>query len=750
MVAPLSTYRLQIRATFTLFDAAEVVPYLAQLGVDAVYISPILRSTEGSDHGYDVTDPTRIDADRGGEAGWAALLDATRRYGLGIVLDIVPNHMGVGHARENFPWWETLRLGENSRFAPWFDIEWSQGLHLPLLDDEVCPDNFEIRDNVLFYDQNELPLAPDSPTDDLETCLAAQHYQLMSWREANKRLTYRRFFAVASLAGLRVEDRAVYESTHQRIFDLLADGVIGVRIDHPDGLRDPGTYLARLRERLGDRWLVVEKITAPGETLPESWPCDGTVGYDALRDISQLLINPLTTDAVTAIYRDLTGDTRNSRAHELQARREQVAGLFGSELARLQRLCPDVADAAEALGELACHFTVYRTYLESGEPADRLDEALSAAIAARPDFAPTLAALSPRLHDGTDELALRFQQLTGPVAAKGMEDMACYRYNRLIAVNEVGGDLSVLGRTVDEFHVSVTARALREPHTGTTLSTHDTKRAEDVRARLAVLAELPDEWIAFATAFLDHSQISDRPLAYLVAQTLVGVGPIAHDRLHSYITKAMREAGSSTTWLAVDEEFELTVWRAIEAAYADGKLRKLWDAAVEAVDRPGKANALTQKLVQLTMPGVPDIYQGTEVWDDSLVDPDNRRCVNFTALAAMLPDTTPADWADPAYKQWLTRVALRTRREHGFAHAPYSPVTATGSAADHVVAFARGEVVTVGALHPLARKRGGGWGETALNLSAGERVDLLSGRCVISPRLADILPDAPVALLAPT
>ncbi len=744
-LTPTATYRLQIRSAFTLFEAAAVVDYLRDLGVGALYLSPILQATSGSDHGYDTTDPRRIDEARGGEAGWAELLAAAGRAGLGVVVDIVPNHVGIAAAIENPAWWDVLRSGKSSPYASWFDVDWDRRIVVPILGDDAT---LTVADGELRYYEHRFPLAPGSWSDGdaPEDVHARQHYELVHHSRGNAELNYRRFFAVTTLAGTRQEDPDVFAATHERIAGLVADGIAGLRIDHPDGLLDPADYLARLRTVAPAQWITVEKILEPGEQLPD-WPVAGTTGYDAMREVDGVFVDPGAEPVFTELYIRLTGDQLTAAEHVEQGKQMVVTELLPAEVSRIAALAPDVPDAAAAVAALAVAFAVYRSYLPAGV-AD-LDRALQHAERRRPDLLDALRTLAPRLHDANDELARRMQQLSGATMAKGVEDTAFYRYARFVALNEVGGDPGHFGIPLTDFHALQQLRERRHPEGMTSLSTHDTKRGEDVRARLSVLAELPQEWSAFADRFLAKSGVPSRPFGYFLAQTLLGTGPIERERMHAYAEKAMREASEGTTWTRVDPDFEAAVHAAVDAAYDEDGLRAAWDELSDLITGPGWSNALGRKLVQLTMPGVPDVYQGTELWEDSLVDPDNRRPVDFDRRSRMLADLggpPPVD-ATGAAKLWVTSRTLRLRRAQPELFTDYRELTATGPAADHLVGFERRGVLTLATRLPVSLTRTGGWGDTGVDLG-GSVVDILTdrrhaGRAAVS----DLLATYPVALL---
>ena len=745
---PSSTYRLQIQRDFTLADAADLVDYLADLGAGAVYLSPLLRSTPGSAHGYDTVDVTRIDPDRGGEEGLEAVFAAAEARGLGVVIDIVPNHLGVEVPAVNPPWWDVLQHGRESAYAHWFDIDWSRPrILLPVLGDDAV---LSVEDGELRYYEHRFPLAPGSWSEgeDAETVHARQHYELVHHSRGNRELNYRRFFAVTTLAGIRVEDERVFEATHALVRQWVERGVAGLRIDHPDGLVDPGEYLRRLRALAPDQWITVEKILEPGEKLPSDWPVEGTTGYDAMREVNGVFVDPGHEAELTSLYRRLTGDDRTIAEHVEAGKRMVVADLLPAEIRRMAALVPEIADADAGIAEVAVAFAVYRSYLPDG--AADLDHALALAARRRPELQRVLDELSPRLHDPADELALRMQQLSGATMAKGTEDTAFYRYARFVALNEVGGDPDEVGIDLAAFHEAQRQRQAEQPQSMTGLSTHDTKRGEDVRARLAVLAEIPQRWGDFAEQFLASTSIPGRAFAYFLAQTLVGAGPIERERMHAYAEKAMREASEATTYTAVNAPFEAAVHAAVDAAYDEPQLRSAWDDLVAAVTEPGWSNALGQKLVQLTLPGVPDVYQGTELWDDSLVDPDNRRPVDFALRRSLLAEVTrthPGVDESGAAKLWVTTQGLHARRERPELFTGYSPLRASGPAADHLVAFDRGGALTLATRLPVGLTAAGGWLDTELALP-GSYVEALTGRPLAGRvQVAEVLDRYPVALL---
>jgi (1->4)-alpha-D-glucan 1-alpha-D-glucosylmutase len=444
---PTATYRLQVHAGFPLDDAAGVADYLADLGVTHAYSSPLLRSAEGSNHGYDTIDHAHIDEARGGRAGFDRFVAALHRHGLGLVLDLVPNHMGVADPVASPWWWDVLQHGRGSAHAAAFDIDWEFGsgkVRIPVLGSADDVEKLEVVDGELRYYDNRFPLAPGTGSGTAQEVHARQHYELVDWRRADSDLNYRRFFAINTLAGLRVEDPAIFDATHALVLELVRDGSVdGLRIDHPDGLADPKGYLDRLAEASGGRWTVVEKILEPGEDLPESWATAGTTGYDALAEVDGVLVDPAGEPALTALDTEVAGRAVDYPKLVHDCKREVTDGILGSEVARLVRVIGelpgvDTAEQTEALAELLASFGVYRSYLPDGR--EHLDQTVAAVRARRPDLSKALDALHPVLGQAGTEAATRFEQTSGPVMAKGVEDSAYYRWARFVALNEVGGD----------------------------------------------------------------------------------------------------------------------------------------------------------------------------------------------------------------------------------------------------------------------------------------------------------------------
>ena len=731
---PFSTYRVQIRPEFTLTATAGIAGYLAKLGASHLYSAPLLPATPGSEHGYDVVSYESAGPQLGGDDGLRSLHAALKARGLGLVVDIVPNHTGVAVPAVNPAWWDLLEHGRQSAYARWFDVDWSGGrLLIPVLADMGDPlsdlelvataDGQELR-----YFDHRFPVAPGTGEGTPREVHDRQHYELVNWRRGSGEINYRRFFAVTELAGLRVEDRAVFEATHRTIRRWYDEGLIdGIRVDHPDGLADPSGYLGWLHEAAPNAWLVVEKIAEAGESLPE-WPIDGLTGYDALQAVCGVFVDPAGEEPFTTLDTELTGVETNWPDLAYACKREVATKMLLAELRRLVRLAPDVDGAEDALAELLACFPVYRSYLPFG--VEHLEHAAVEAVRRNPSVTEALAALLPRLRDQADELALRFQQTSGAVMAKGVEDTAFYRWTRFIALNEVGGDPSLFGVYPAQFHEAAVARETHWPDGMTTLSTHDTKRGEDVRARLAVLAELPDGWSEAVRRWSAEAPLPDGAIAHLLWQTVIGSWPIEPKRLHAAMEKSAREARTATSWDQPDEIFEAAMHAVIDRLYDDQELSRDIDTIAAMLTPYGWINSLGQKLVQLTMPGVPDTYQGTELWDNSLVDPDNRRPVDFAANRELLElidggDIPPIDESGAA-KLLVTARALRLRRDRPDLFTGYTPLPADGPAADHLLAFDRGGAITAATRLPVGLERAGGWSGTNLVVPEGTWTDILN------------------------
>ncbi|MBM6399097.1 malto-oligosyltrehalose synthase [Phycicoccus sonneratiae] len=802
-VVPTATYRLQVHGGFGFDAAAEQVPYLASLGVSHVYLSPVLQAAPGSAHGYDVLDHTRVSEEAGGREAFDRLVAACREHGLGVVVDVVPNHMAVPSPEHlNAPFWSLLREGRRSPYAGWFDVDWAvedDRLLMPVLGGTLAqvlereelvlatdggPSGAEA---VLRYYDHEFPVAPGTEDLPLAALVDAQAYRLSSWREAGDALNYRRFFDVTSLVAVRVEDPVVFTATHALLLALHGHGEVdGFRIDHPDGLADPGGYLERLAAATGDAWVVVEKILEGEERLPEAWRCSGTTGYDALLRVQQVLTPADDTGTLDRLWAEVAPERADLDDVVLESKRLVVDDVQAAEVDRLMRLVrrvvpdADAASVRRALEALLVSMDRYRAYLVPGRGVDPEQAAVvdGAAGRARAVLAPSdedaldlvvrlvLDREVPEAASDTgrvaDEFRVRFQQTCGPVMAKGIEDTAFYRWFRLAGANEVGGHPEVLASDVETFHDWCARQQAEWPTSMTTLTTHDTKRSEDTRARLMVLAEDAPGWAGWLEAAREiaaphRTPRVDAPTEYLVWQTLVGTWPISGARLEEYLLKAVREAKVHTAWVDGDDAYEAEVVAYARALGRDLAVHEHLDAWTGPHDAAVRANILGQKLVQLTMPGVPDVYQGCEIGMLSLVDPDNRRPVDWAdrreRLARVDDDEPCFDLDDD--KMRLTALALRLRRDHPAAFvgpdSSYAPV-ATGTA--HALAFARGDAEGPRAVTVVTRAAGrladaGGFGEASVEVPPGEWVEVLSGREVGSgaAALTELLADRPVALL---
>jgi (1->4)-alpha-D-glucan 1-alpha-D-glucosylmutase len=626
-----ATYRLQLTPEFGFEQARRLVPYLRDLGVSHLYLSPAFQAREGSTHGYDVVDPRKVSDALGGERALRLLA----AEGLGILLDIVPNHMATSD--EN-PFWADLELRQT-----FFDVDTRTGFH-------------------------------------------------------------RRFFDIGDLGGVRIEDEAVFETLHEKTFELVRDGVVdGLRIDHVDGLANPREYLDRL-QRAGVEHVWVEKILEPGEDL-RAWPVEGTTGYEFANDVMHLFVDPASETTFTRLYVELTGEMRTLDEIAAEAKLEQAAGTFEPELRALHQDL-DVPNLAAALAS----FHVYRTYVEPehGVVADEDRYEISRAAVSE-----TLERILLLEEPGHESFVTRFQQTTGPVMAKGVEDTTFYRYNRLVALNEVGGNPAAWSLAVGEFHLANLERAERFPRQLLTTFTHDTKRSPDVRARLVALTWHAAEWAEFARAELDFE---DRNEAYFVLQTLVSAWPIEEERIDAYLEKAFRESKGKTNWLEPDEEWEGRI-----KAWARSKRTQAGELATRLLD-DAQHVTLGMLVLKLTSPGVPDIYQGDELEALALVDPDNRRPVDWDERRRILDELrSGAEPTRETMKLWVTwkLLDLRRRRPEAFGGG-YRPLEAPPD----ICAFMRGPDVVV--VVPL---RG-----AADVVVPGEWRDVLEGRLPFSVR----------------
>jgi len=840
---PIATYRLQLSADFDFDAAAAVVPYLKALSVTHLYASPFMKARKGSAHGYDVTDHTQFNPELGGEAGFERLSNTLRQHDLGLILDFVPNHVGV-HFADN-PWWlDVLEWGPSSPHAASFDIDWDQlpyrargGVLLPIIGSSYGQ-ALEHGEIGLRYDANEgsfsawyfehrLPIAPEryseilralvkeagaeesavgkallahasryrglrhpnrkeapafkaglqaiaggaeiiecglaayragpdraAPTLALHHLLERQHYRLGHWRLASSDINYRRFFDVNSLAGLRIEDAGTFEATHRLVRRLIAEGKLqGLRLDHIDGLRDPAQYFHRLRRLIreaykdypGPFYVVIEKILGEDEKLPRFGGIHGTTGYEWMNAITHVLIDGSGLDRLDEIWRQISNQSPKLEPILKEAKRRVLETLLTSEFTVLTRLLARIASGhystrdystdslRQALELYVLHFPVYRTYLTSSGPGVHDRALISETIEkARADWfaadegifdflrdALTMDLIQPGrpLHSAprVRRFALKAQQFTGPVMAKSLEDTTFYRYHRLLALNEVGGDPSAKAISADVFHRMMRTRAREWPHGMTATATHDTKRGEDARGRIMALAEIPGEWSSAVARWkllnaphLITSGEMRAPSAtfeYMLYQALLGAwqpddGSFV-ERMQAYALKAAREGKEETSWLNPHKAYEAGlktfVAKILDRNISAEFLNSLQTLA-QRLSLLGALNSLSQITLKATMPGVPDFYQGTEFWDLSLVDPDNRRPVDFAERERVLASLGKPDWrrlvqdwpSGHLKLAWMRHLLkLRTELSEVFASGDYDPLEVSGSHRDHVIAFAR-------------------------------------------------------------
>jgi (1->4)-alpha-D-glucan 1-alpha-D-glucosylmutase len=792
-----ATYRLQLEPDFDFDKAAGIVPYLAALGVSHVYCSPVFEAVPGSRHGYDVIDPTRVRGELGGADGRARFVAALRQHGLGLIADIVPNHVAL----EGNAWWiDVLTHGTASASFPVFDVDLSADpyagpapakLLIPILGEpygrELAAGRLRLvierGKPLLAYAANRFPLsitsratlddepeahgdasdadrleavvaALNSDATRLHTLLEAQHYRLTWWRLARDESPYRRFFDVNGLIGVRVEDDTVFDAMHRLVAEWVADGSVdGLRIDHVDGLADPGAYLRRLRALAPSQWIVVEKILGDGETLPP-WPVDGTTGYETGALLMRLLTAAEGEGPLTALYHRFAGALDSFDEVEEDARHEILEHWLAGDAKRvalaLHRMCQDdldlrdysLRDASILIRELVAGARVYRTYV-STEGATDADVARLAALCQRvrhrrPDVPEPLIDLVARLFatggEGPNglEFVRRFQQLSTATAAKAVEDTAAYRDVRYLALNEVGCDPRRFSVSPSEFHDTIASRQRQHPLTMHGTSTHDSKRGEDVRARLSVLSEIPDLWTETIERWGRRSDAwrvdgqPDRNLEYALYQTLVGAWPLSRERAHVHVEKAAREAKVFTDWLNPSAEYERALHHFVDDIFGDSSFIAEIAAFVDALHPADWIKGLSQQLLKLTIPGVPDLYQGSELWHRTLVDPDNRRLVDYACRQARLDACDRMDVAavlarmdEGLPKLWTTSRTLRLKARQAALADPassYAPLEIRGPAAARAVGFLRGgEVAVVVPIRAWAPE----WADTQVRLPDG-------------------------------
>lgn len=768
MNTPTATYRLQFRNGMTFDRAAALVPYLKHLGISHLYASPIFTAASGSTHGYDVTNANEIDPTLGGRDGFDRLVSALKNAGLGLILDIVPNHMAA--SLENAWWRDVIAKGEKSPYARHFDIDWSRRLTLPFLGDDfdtvlangelaIKADPLTGEPALAYYD-NFYPLVAESwqgreqaligETDHalIADIHAQQPWRLMSWRDAANDLSYRRFFEITGLVGVRVEDEAVFDDAHRLILELVHSGVVeGLRIDHVDGLADPQGYLMRLRQKVGPEcYLTVEKILGKGEHLPADWPVSGTTGYEFIAALSDVLVDDAKLSNLRKAYDSVAGRRVNMHEELRDAKLLMVDRNFNGEFSVLVSLALTIGHAEipvpqedavrQALRELLIAFPVYRTYgTEDGLPA--ADAALLHKVVEsvqRSPYAPDAAALDfvRRILMGdvaksalgaAARFRTRFQQLTGPLMAKSVEDTLFFRQHVDLALNEVGAEPLPRTFSLDRFHAEMQTRLERQPDALSGTSTHDTKRGEDARARLYTLTEAPERWADCVARWrqMNHSKVqllddghAPRPMvAWMIYQALAGVWPVnlqaddveglraLEERFVAFVEKALREAKQRTDWIETNDAYEQAVLDYVRHLLSPENREFLIDftTSLQPFIRAGLVNSLTQTVIKLTAPGVPDIYQGSEALNFSLVDPDNRLEPDYAELERLLVDEEQADphsqesWSSGQLKQFFIYRLLHLRQQMPslFRRGAYLPLTVAGEEAEHLIAYARVE-----------------------------------------------------------
>jgi (1->4)-alpha-D-glucan 1-alpha-D-glucosylmutase len=823
-----STYRLQLPG-LGFEGARSLVGYLSDLGIETLYVSPILEAAPGSTHGYDVIDPTRLDPALGTPRQFEQLLDELDVHGMRLLIDIVPNHMAC--RRENEWWWDVLRCGRTSKFASTFDIDWSRHVGRVLVPTLPAPltdllDSItyvvEGTERVMEIGGEDFPLAPGTRTgSDLTAVLARQHYQPAYWRLSNHEGNYRRFFDIDGLIAVRVEDDEVFERTHRCIAALGSDErIAGWRVDHVDGLTDPGAYLSKLTRRTTEGRRVapevlIEKILGAREEVPWSWLTDGTTGYEFANVAGGLFVNERGAQRLATMGQKMTGERQTFHELGLDAKREVIAHSFDAALERLARLAMNALNEARpghdlswfevrrALSELTVQLDVYRTYVThyGVEQSDlarllRARDAASSVLHREARRAVLLVADVLTVPGVGLELAQRWQQLSSAVMAKGVEDTATYRYSGLLSHAEVGCDPDHSSSSPDAFHTLIRSRELETSSLNAT-STHDTKRSEDARARLFTLSELPDEWVELVARWHRRYSWPDGggPVAHdeiVISQSLLALWPVGATRLarpivqrvQEYIVKAAREAKRHTCWTDPDATYERALRSHVSTLVRDQQFCDEMSHFVERIAPAAATNSLAMMVLKCVAPGVPDFYQGTELWDYSLTDPDNRRPVDFARRRSALDrlpavDTTPSKrrnasrqllsrWSDGTLKLYVTRETLSLRKQHGdlFALGAYEDLDITGPRAAHALAIARhrGEewalavvarqsITVAGPAHfPIGERAWGSRSSVQLPSSAPTQYrDIFTGTTLTSTRgrlnVADCLEELPIAVL---
>lgn len=736
MRVPIATYRIQFNKGFGFRDALRIIGYLQELGITDVYSSPLMKARAGSLHGYDITDPTQLNPEIGTEAEFESMTAQLSDRGMGLLMDIVPNHMA---ASADNPWWfDVLENGQASPYAGFFDVDWEKKkVLLPILGKpygEVLENNelqlrFEDGRPVVQYYEQVLPVAAGSDLrnrEAIDRVLSQQHYRLAYWRKAEDSINYRRFFDISDLVALNAHKQEVFKATHVLPLKLIAEGkVTGLRIDHIDGLRDPQAYL----EQLPAVYVAVEKILAGNERLRQDWRAEGTTGYDFLNILNRLFIDREGFETLSRSYGELTGNA-DSYADTFRKRKRQViTQLFSVETSALANVLSQLAEEdrhardipsrelKEAFIEVTACLPVYRTYIRtfqiSEEDRARIEDALSLAGGLEPsvafEFLRRVLLLEPAwyLQKSRPEyldFVIRWQQFTGPVMAKGLEDTAFYVQNALISANEVGaepnGPSAHLG--IEEFHWQNQIRRDQWPRTMNATSTHDTKRSEDVRARINVLSEIPEEWMRHFkrwTRMHPRESAPDLNEQFMIYQTMLGAWPISAERLKQFVTKALREAKTHSSWIDINAEYESEVMDFIDQLLASAAFLRAFGRFQKKIAYFGAMSSLSMLLLKIASPGIPDFYQGNELWDLSLADPDNRRQVDFDARIAHMnrfkrkadPVSLLKRWENSRIKMYLMWKALNFRLKHEslFLEGEYIPLKAAAEHSEHIVAFAR-------------------------------------------------------------
>ena len=748
---PSATYRIQFRNGMTFDRVVALIPYFRDLGISHLYASPVFTATTDSTHGYDVTDPNEIDPAIGGRDGFNRMAAALRQAGMGLILDIVPNHMST--SLENRWWRDVIEHGKQSRYARYFDIDWSRPLTLPFLGDtfeaelekgaiRLHRDSVTNKAAMVYYD-TAYPLNPGTWDENksIAELHEAQSWRLMSWREAPKQLSWRRFFEITGLVGVRVEDEQVFHDTHRLILELVHDGTVdGLRIDHIDGLADPLEYLQRLRQATGpDCYITVEKILAKGEQLPAEWPVSGTTGYEFIASLAEVLVDDNSLERLEKVHNETLGVTVDRQNALRDAKGLMTDRNFEGEFTTLLNLARALAqhsgveiqtdDIHHALRELLIAFPVYRTYgtAEGLTPSDvtLLSRVVASVNASEPALSLIVRILTGDLperdRDSATLFRTRFQQLTGPLMAKSVEDTLFFRHNLELALNEVGADPTPRAFSLSRFHQEMRIRLARQPDALLGTSTHDTKRGEDARARLYTLTEAPEQWgenlarwrqmNQTHVRFLNDGTVPNAADTWMIYQALAGVWPATlspddwdglqtlEARFLGFIEKALREAKQRTDWIDSNESYENVVMDYVRHLLSPDNTLFLHDFSetLQPFVRAGLMNSLSQTVIKLTAPGVPDIYQGSEALNFSLVDPDSRREPDFAALVQNLSTANSTVfndeqcWRDGRVKQYVTATLLRLRPHYPslFCYGDWLPLKVTGEREEHLIVYAR-------------------------------------------------------------